>query len=89
MTMPKHFFKDDEGRIVLWQSPSIPLYGWIVFQVLAQLLSKGHLKNGCEQLSMALLYTWAYLEVMQGVNYFRRLLGLIVLVALVISYFMS
>jgi hypothetical protein len=33
------------------------------------------------------LFAWAYLELAQGVNYFRRLLGLAVLTAAVVGYF--
>jgi hypothetical protein len=85
--MPKSFVKDNDGHIVLWQWPNIPLYGWIIFKALSLIVSKGHLKTGIDQLSMAFLFTWALLEVMQGVNYFRRLLGLAVLIAIATSYF--
>jgi hypothetical protein len=83
----KNFFKDKDGHIVIVSWPNIPLVGWIVFKVLAMIVTKGRIHTGSEALSMALLYTWAYMEIMSGVNYFRRLLGLIVLVAILISYF--
>ncbi len=83
----KSFFKDKHGHIVIVSWPNIPLIGWIVFQVLAMIVTKGRIHTGSEALSMAFLYTWAYMEIMSGVNYFRRLLGLIVLVAILISYF--
>ena len=83
----KSFFKDKDGHIVIISWPNIPLIGWIVFKVIALVVTKGRIHTGSELLSMALLYTWAYMEIMSGVNYFRRLLGLIVLTMIVISYY--
>ncbi len=80
-------FKDKKGHIVLWQSPNIPLYAWIVFKILGLVLTKGYLKNGVEQLSSLFLFTWAYLEIMKGVDYFRKALGLVVLISVAVSYF--
>ena len=81
-------FKDVNGDIVLWQWPNIPLYGWIAFKVLSMLVPAGHLRVGMEQLSSAFLFTWAFLEITKGVNYFRRLLGVIVMITLILSFFM-
>lgn len=46
----------------------------------------GNLKSGTEQIGSAFLFTWAFLEITQGVNYFRRALGIIVMTALILSY---
>ena len=84
---PDRFFKDKNGHVVLWQWPNVPLYGWIIFKLVGLVTSKGHFKDGCEQLAMAFLFAWALLEITQGVNYFRRFLGLIVAVSIALSYF--
>lgn len=81
------FFRDDQGKITIWQWPNIPLYGWLVFKVLSILLDKSQLQVGFDGISKAFLFTWAYLEITQGVNYFRRLLGLFVMIALILGYF--
>ncbi len=83
----ERFFKDIHGHIVLWQWPNIPLYGWVVFKVVSMLEPAGNLKVGAEQLSAAFLFTWAFLEITKGVNYFRRLLGLVVMSALILGFF--
>lgn len=83
----KSFFKNSNGQVVLWQPPNLPLYGWIIFKVLALLLASGHLKSGFEQLSMVSLFVWGYLELTSGVSYFRRVLGLIVLVSITVGWF--
>ncbi len=82
-----HFFKDDQGKNIIWQWPNIPLYGWVVFKILSMIIDKPTWKFGFQNLSTAFLFTWAFLELTQGVNYFRRLLGLVVLAALIIGIF--
>ena len=89
MTIPKiksleHFFKDSKGQVAVWQAPNKPLYGWILFKLLS-LTPSGHLKTGFGHISTAFLFTWAYLELTKGVSYFRRSLGLVVLIAVVID----
>lgn len=81
------FFKDGDGRIVLWQLPNIPLIGWIIFKILSMVIAQEHLKAGLTLLSSAFLFTWAFLEITKGANYFRRLLGLLVLIATVAGFF--
>ena len=81
------FFKDTHGKIVLWQWPNIPLLGWIIFKLLSMLPIADNLKAGSGQMSAAFLFTWAFLEITKGVNNFRRLLGIAVMITLVVSYF--
>jgi len=82
-----HSIRDKGGRIVIWQSPNWLLWSWIIFRVVAIVLSTGRLKSGFEQLSTATLFAWACLEVTEGVNYFRKLLGAVVLGLIVIGFF--
>jgi hypothetical protein len=74
------FFSDKNGNIVLWQAPNIPLWGWFVLMVLSKVLSHGTLKNIAGDLGFGFLIIWSALEVVSGVNYFRKILGAIVLV---------
>jgi hypothetical protein len=78
--------RDKSGRIVIWQAPNLPLIGWFVFMI-ASRFADGHLKSGMQIASTILLLVWAFLELVKGVNYFRRLLGLIVIVLTVVSHF--
>jgi hypothetical protein len=41
--------------------------------------------TGLEALAFGSLFTWAWLELFQGVNYFRRALGLGVLIGVIAS----
>lgn len=80
------FFRNSEGDIAIWQWPNIPLLGWLVFKILSLFIKTESIKSGCVNLSMAFLFTWAYLEITSGASYFRRLLGITVMIALVIGY---
>ena len=82
-----HFFKDTNGNIVVWQWPNVPLLGWFLFKLLSLALDKGAIRTGCERLSLAFLFTWAYLEITKGVSPFRKALGLIVSLALIYGFF--
>jgi hypothetical protein len=80
-------FCDKNNNLVLWQFPNPPIIGWFVFMVVAYFIPSGILKTGFASLSSAFLFLWAYLEITQGVNYFRRLLGVIIMLAVVFGYF--
>ncbi|MEY9929829.1 hypothetical protein ABH926_004469 [Catenulispora sp. GP43] len=85
MAGSRGFWRDADGKVVIAQAPNIPLIGWLVFAALAW-ISGGHWRSGAGFVSSAFLFTWAYLELTQGVNYFRRLLGLVVLAVVVGSH---
>jgi len=84
---PRRFWRDADDRVVIVQFPNIPLMGWLVFTVLGRLADSGGWKNGASHTSSAFLFAWACLELAQGVDYFRRLLGLGVLAVVVAGYF--
>jgi hypothetical protein len=84
-TAVSRFFKDKDGHILIGQKPNIPIIGWFVFMLLSHLFNASHLRTTLEFISMAFLFTWAYLELTQGANYFRRLLGLIVFMIILVS----
>lgn len=83
----KRFIRDESGQIILWQSPNLLLSGWIVLKVTTLVLSAGHVRAGLEQLSTAILFTWAVYEAAKGVNYFRKTLGVIVLAVITAGFF--
>ncbi|MDB5166427.1 MAG: hypothetical protein JWM37_499 [Candidatus Saccharibacteria bacterium] len=81
------FLRDKDGNVVIWQWPNFALWGWIIFKALSLLITQESLKLGFAQLGTAFIFAWAYMEMTSGVNYFRKLLGLIVLLAIVVSFF--
>ena len=72
------FWKDKEGKIVIIQSPNVPLTIWFVSMMLTKIWSDH--AYFFEHVSFGALFVWAAMEVFSGVNLFRRFLGLFVIV---------
>ncbi|MEA5549724.1 hypothetical protein VB713_01800 [Anabaena cylindrica UHCC 0172] len=83
-TLVNQVFRDSEGKIVLAQMPNLPLIVWIVASLLKIIFTTGKINTGLDLLAFGSLFTWAWEELFQGVNYFRRTLGLLVLVGLMV-----
>ena len=81
-------FKDKKGTVVLFQMPNPPLIGWFLFKVLSYLPVPDRYTNGFEFISTGFILIWAYLEIVHGASIARRILGVIVLVAVIIPKFM-
>jgi hypothetical protein len=84
-TLIDQTFKDDNGNIVIAQPPNPPLLIWLGASLLKLLPVEGNVQAGLDALAFGSLFVWAWLELTQGVNYFRRSLGLIVLAGLMAS----
>ena len=83
-TLVDKTFRDNEGNIVVAQMPNLPLIVWIVTSLLTLIFPSGKINTLLDLVAYGSLFTWAWLELFQGVNYFRRTLGLVVLVALIV-----
>ena len=82
-TLVDKTFRDSNGRIVLAQMPNLPLIVWIVASLLALFFTNGKINTVLVLLADGSLFTWAWMELFQGVNYFRRLLGLAVFISII------
>ena len=78
-------FRDSEGEIVLAEPPNPPLILWFAASLLQLIFTTGKIHTGLDAVAFGSLFTWAWLEIFEGVNYFRRALGLFVLVAALAS----
>ena len=87
-TLVDKTFRDSNGRIVLAQMPNLPLIVWIVANLLALFFTNGKINTVLVLLADGSLFTWAWMELFQGVNYFRRLLGLAVFIGIIGSKLM-
>jgi hypothetical protein len=76
-------FRDNEGKIVIAQAPNPPLIVWIVSSLLSLIFTTGTINTVLDVVAIGSLFTWAWMELFQGVNYFRKTLGLVVLIGLV------
>lgn len=71
-------WKDEAGNVVLWQMPNKPIWVWVGFTLLSLFFS-GKTADVFGGIASIALIIWALLEIFQGVNYFRRALGLLIL----------
>jgi hypothetical protein len=77
-------FIDKDGHLVIIQSPNLPLAAWVVFELISLALRKHHISTAFQTLATTFLFTWAYLEITRGVNYFRKILGSLIAILIVI-----
>ncbi len=77
-------FKDSEGNIVLGQMPNLPILVWVTATLLQLVFTSGKVYAGLNAIAFGSLFTWAWQELFDGVNYFRRALGLVVLVGAIV-----
>ncbi len=73
-------FKDKSGKLALTATPNIPIIIWAAASVAARLVSYGMVHKALSVVAFGAIFIWAVLEITQGVNYFRRTLGLAVLI---------
>jgi len=76
------FFTDKHGNRVIMQKPNLPILGWLALT----LINYAAHSSQIAWLATALLFTWAFMELYQGDSYFRRLLGLVVIAAILIAH---
>lgn len=79
-------WKDKDGNIVIMQMPNIWLWAWIVLLVVSVFINRGRLLNVIHWAGSASLGVWAILELLKGANYFRKALGLVVLLATIAGF---
>jgi hypothetical protein len=85
LTSFQKFFTNKQGKVVVWQSPNLPVVVWFIATVLSHLFATGRPHAVLGLISFGALFTWAWLEIFQGSSYFRRLLGLVVLIYSIIN----
>ncbi|HEX4774791.1 MAG TPA: hypothetical protein VH234_04710 [Candidatus Saccharimonadales bacterium] len=84
MNLWDEIWKDKRGHVVIWQTPNPYLIAWAVLTLIS-LFFNGHTADIFSGAADVALIVWASLELFKGVNYFRRALGLVVLVAAIMS----
>jgi hypothetical protein len=78
-------FRDSTGEIVIYQSPNLPIIIWVSATLLKLVVKTGQVKTVLDIIAFVSLLYWSFLEIAQGADYFRRDLGVIVLIALMTS----
>jgi hypothetical protein len=80
-------WRDRHGNVVLAHVPNVWLIGWAVLAFISLLSPSTPTEKFFWRLSMVSLVIWALLEIFKGVNYFRRALGVAVLLMAVLGTF--
>ncbi len=79
-------FRDSQGQIVIAQMPNLPIIVWLTATLLNLIpTNSSNIHTGLDAIAFGSLFTWAWLELFTGVNYFRRVLGLVVLLGAIAS----
>jgi uncharacterized membrane protein len=69
----------------LLQKPNLPLAVAFVAWVLTHLLPYGQLNFAAALIFFGALFTWAWMEIFDGANTFRRVLGIVVMAFIIIN----
>lgn len=80
-------FHDQHGHLSIIQLPNLPLAGWLVSLIASQFVTDIFLKSSLRDLSTLFLFTWAFLEITQGQSYFRKALGGVIMVGILMGIF--
>lgn len=80
-------WRDKHGNIVVYQRPNVLLIVWVVLTLASLFVPTGTPESVVWWASLAVLALWAVLEVWKGVNYFRKALGVIVLLLILLAAF--
>lgn len=78
-------WRDKDGHLSLIELPNIPLAFAALFWIISIVMPAGKFKSGAEILNFGFLFTWAWLEIKTGKSYFRRILGCVILLYIVVS----
>lgn len=81
------FWKDKNGKTVIYQHPNVFIIAWAVLDLVAIFVPSKNVTNIAYAAATVALVLWALLEIFRGVNYFRRLLGAVVLLMAVAMIF--
>lgn len=83
--LKKLLFQDNTGKYVIGQPPNVPVY-LILAGVIGQSLARGAWHDGFQLLFYGAAFTWSYLEMRFGESGVRRVMGVLVMIGIVISW---
>lgn len=65
---------------------NVPLSVWLLATIVAKFVHVAQIKYAAEFIAAVFLFTWAYMELRSGASWFRRILGLVVGLTILISH---
>lgn len=79
-----NIFKDPSGKIVIAQKPNLPIKVWLLALLVSKLPLAQTVTDVFSLISFGAIFTWAWLEIFDGVNLWRRILGGLVIVFIIL-----
>lgn len=88
-TLFDKIFRDNQGNIVIAQPPNLPLIVAVTALILKQFIFtlNDNIYIIMDLIAFGSFFTWAWMELFKGVNYFRKMIGLIALLAIISTKF--
>jgi hypothetical protein len=86
-TFFRYVFETKDGTIIIGQWPNPPLIVWGVFAFFSFIFQESQFAPVFSTLSTWGLVVWAYLELVYGVNRFRKAIGALMLLYLTLRLF--
>lgn len=84
-TLWDKIWRNKDGKVVIMEWPNIPLIGWAAANFVSLVSPTRGLSKFTWWIGFVFLVVWALLEIVRGVNYFRRGLGVVVLIFSIMS----
>lgn len=79
------FWRDENGKDVIWQKPNGFLITWFILTVFTWFIPFSGFQQAIAFVAFVSIIVWSILEFTRGVNGFRRSLGAIVFIIVVIN----
>ncbi len=83
------FFRDKDGNIAIVQPPNLIISTWALASIAKLVFPTGSINGGLDLIATIALFVWSGTELFLGDSYFRRTLGVIVLVGMILLKFIS
>lgn len=84
--MWKLLFEDKSGNMVYGQMPNLPIIVWGAAKVMSLVPWAAPVQPILEAVAFGALFTWAWLEIFDGANWFRRILGITVMTLTLLGF---
>lgn len=79
------WFHDQAGNFVVFQRPNAPLITWVIARLASLVTPVGWPSRLADIVGFGALFTWSWLEAFAGESRFRRVLGGVVVIGLVLG----
>lgn len=76
-------FNDSQGKVVVAQKPNLPIIVWALASLIRLVIDSGNLNRALDIIALTSIIYWALSEVVSGVNLFRKIIGVAVLLIII------